>query len=56
MVPLFYFPVLSRAVGHPVYGWIASHRHVISTCVVAPEDPRPAACAPDPTPEARGTR
>ncbi|MBT4880015.1 MAG: DUF393 domain-containing protein [Alphaproteobacteria bacterium] len=34
LAPLFYIPVLSRLVGRPVYNWIASHRHVISTCVV----------------------
>lgn len=33
-IPLFYIPVLSRFVGHPLYNWIATHRHVISTCVV----------------------
>ncbi len=32
MVPLFYLPLLSRAVGRPVYRWIASHRYVISDC------------------------
>ena len=36
LVPLFYIPLLSRAVGRPIYNWIASHRHVISTCVVGP--------------------
>jgi predicted DCC family thiol-disulfide oxidoreductase YuxK len=36
MIPLFYIPLLSRAVGRPVYNWIASHRHVISTCAVSP--------------------
>jgi predicted DCC family thiol-disulfide oxidoreductase YuxK len=34
MVPAFYIPVLSRAVGRPVYNWIATHRQVISTCGV----------------------
>jgi predicted DCC family thiol-disulfide oxidoreductase YuxK len=32
MVPAFCIPWLSRAVGTRVYGWIASHRHVISDC------------------------
>ncbi len=32
LVPLFYIPWLSRAVGRPLYLWIASHRHVISSC------------------------
>lgn len=30
MLPLFYLPWVSRAVGRPVYRWIASHRMVIS--------------------------
>ena len=30
-VPLFYFPVLSRLIGHPVYNWIASHRSLLSS-------------------------
>jgi predicted DCC family thiol-disulfide oxidoreductase YuxK len=29
-VPLFYVPVLSRLVGHPVYNWIAGHRTWLS--------------------------
>lgn len=32
MLPMFYLPWLSRAVGTRVYGWIASHRNVISDC------------------------
>jgi predicted DCC family thiol-disulfide oxidoreductase YuxK len=28
--PLFYIPVLSRAIGHPVYSWVASHRMMLS--------------------------
>lgn len=32
MVPAFFLPFVSRAVGSRVYGWIASHRHVISDC------------------------
>ena len=30
-VPLFYVPVLSRVVGHPIYNWIASHRSLLSS-------------------------
>jgi predicted DCC family thiol-disulfide oxidoreductase YuxK len=29
-VPLFYVPVLSRLLGHPLYNWIASHRSLLS--------------------------
>lgn len=32
MLPLFFVPFASRAVGTRVYDWVASHRHVISTC------------------------
>ena len=32
LVPAFYLPGLSRAIGTRVYDWIASHRHVISDC------------------------
>jgi hypothetical protein len=28
---LFYVPVLSRLVGHPIYNWIASHRSQLSS-------------------------
>jgi predicted DCC family thiol-disulfide oxidoreductase YuxK len=35
LVPLFYIPLISRAVGRPVYNWIASHRDVISTCAAS---------------------
>jgi hypothetical protein len=28
---LFYVPVLSRLVGHPLYNWIASHRSLLSS-------------------------
>lgn len=45
MVPLFYLPLLSRALGRPVYDWIASHRHVISTCAL-PHAGSTASCAP----------
>jgi len=31
LVPLFYVPVLSRLVGHPLYNWIASHRSQLSS-------------------------
>jgi hypothetical protein len=31
MVPLFYIPVLSRLVGHPMYNWVASHRTWLSS-------------------------
>ena len=31
LVPLFYLPVLSRLVGHPLYNWIASHRSLLSS-------------------------
>lgn len=30
-VPLFYIPILSRLVGHPVYNWVASHRTWLSS-------------------------
>jgi predicted DCC family thiol-disulfide oxidoreductase YuxK len=30
-VPLFYLPVLSRLVGHPIYNWVASHRSLLSS-------------------------
>jgi predicted DCC family thiol-disulfide oxidoreductase YuxK len=30
LVPLFYLPVLSRAVGHPIYNWIAANRSRLS--------------------------
>ena len=30
-VPLFYVPVLSRLLGHPLYNWIASHRSLLSS-------------------------
>jgi predicted DCC family thiol-disulfide oxidoreductase YuxK len=29
-VPLFYVPVLSRLLGHPLYHWVASHRSLLS--------------------------
>ncbi len=32
MIPLFYIPVLSRAVGRRAYNWIATHRQEISAC------------------------
>jgi predicted DCC family thiol-disulfide oxidoreductase YuxK len=32
MLPLFYLPWLSRAVGSRVYHWVATHRNVISDC------------------------
>lgn len=32
MLPLFFVPFVSRAVGTRVYDWVARHRHVISTC------------------------
>ena len=35
MVPFFYIPVLSRAVGTPVYNYIASHRSQISTIFIS---------------------
>jgi predicted DCC family thiol-disulfide oxidoreductase YuxK len=31
MIPFFYIPVLSRAVGHPVYNWIAANRGRLSS-------------------------
>ncbi len=31
LVPLFYVPVLSSVVGHPLYNWIASHRSLLSS-------------------------
>lgn len=30
-VPLFYLPVLSRLVGHPIYNWVASRRSLLSS-------------------------
>jgi len=35
-VPLFYLPVLSRLIGHPIYNWIASHRSLLSSMVNHP--------------------
>ena len=37
MVPFFYIPVLSRAVGTPVYNYIASHRSQMSSIFVGAE-------------------
>jgi predicted DCC family thiol-disulfide oxidoreductase YuxK len=37
MVPFFYVPVLSRAVGTPVYNYIASHRSQMSAIFVSAE-------------------
>jgi predicted DCC family thiol-disulfide oxidoreductase YuxK len=31
MIPLFYVPVLSRVIGHPVYNWIAANRGRLSS-------------------------
>ena len=31
MVPLFYIPVVSRLVGHPIYNWVASNRSWLSS-------------------------
>jgi len=31
MIPLFYVPVLSRLIGHPVYNWIAANRGKLSS-------------------------
>jgi predicted DCC family thiol-disulfide oxidoreductase YuxK len=30
LVPLFYLPVLSRALGHPIYNWVAANRSRLS--------------------------
>jgi predicted DCC family thiol-disulfide oxidoreductase YuxK len=30
LVPLFYVPVLSRAIGHPIYNWVAANRSRLS--------------------------
>ena len=30
LVPLFYLPVLSRAIGHPIYNWVAANRTRLS--------------------------
>jgi hypothetical protein len=30
-VPLFYIPVVSRLVGHPIYNWVASNRSWLSS-------------------------
>jgi len=35
-VPLFYLPVLSRLIGHPIYNWIASHRSLLSSMLNRP--------------------
>jgi predicted DCC family thiol-disulfide oxidoreductase YuxK len=37
MVPLFHVPVLSAAVGRPLYLWIARHRGTLATCAVPGE-------------------
>ena len=33
LVPLFYFPVLSRLAGRPLYGWVAAHRGRLSAII-----------------------
>lgn len=33
LLPLFYVPFVSSALGTRIYNWIAGHRHVISSCV-----------------------
>jgi predicted DCC family thiol-disulfide oxidoreductase YuxK len=35
-VPLFYIPVLSRLVGHPIYNWVASNRSLLSSMISRP--------------------
>ena len=35
-IPLFYVPVVSRLIGHPVYNWIASHRSLLSAMLNRP--------------------
>ena len=37
MVPFFYIPVLSRAIGTPVYNYIASHRSQMSAIFISAE-------------------
>jgi predicted DCC family thiol-disulfide oxidoreductase YuxK len=41
LVPLFYLPVFSRAIGHPVYNWIAANRSRLSAArlFLAPRAP-----------------
>jgi predicted DCC family thiol-disulfide oxidoreductase YuxK len=34
--PLFYVPILSRLIGHPIYNWIASHRSLLSSMLNRP--------------------
>lgn len=36
LIPLFYVPVLSRLVGHPVYNWIAGNRSRLSAILISP--------------------
>jgi predicted DCC family thiol-disulfide oxidoreductase YuxK len=33
LVPLFYLPIVSRAVGRPVYNWMASNRSRVSSLI-----------------------
>jgi predicted DCC family thiol-disulfide oxidoreductase YuxK len=43
LVPLFYVPVLSRMVGHPMYNWVATNRSRLSASrlFLAPRAPEP---------------
>jgi predicted DCC family thiol-disulfide oxidoreductase YuxK len=33
-IPLFYVPVFSRLIGHPIYNWVAGHRSVLSSLLI----------------------
>ena len=35
-IPLFYVPVLSRLIGHPIYNWVAAHRSLLSAVLISP--------------------
>jgi predicted DCC family thiol-disulfide oxidoreductase YuxK len=34
-IPFFYFPVLSRLIGHPLYNWVAANRSWLSSVGLA---------------------
>jgi predicted DCC family thiol-disulfide oxidoreductase YuxK len=33
-IPLFYVPVFSRLIGHPIYNWVAGHRSWLSSILI----------------------
>jgi len=36
LVPLFYVPVFSRLIGHPIYNWVAANRSRLSSALIRP--------------------